>query len=176
MTDLDSAMGQAAFGGLIGVSQQAVSDLVGREVLRKGDTARQWLLAYCEHMRQMAAGRDPDGLLSTERARVAKETADKIAMQNAVARREYAPVSMLELVLAEIARQIATRLDSVGPQIRRRCPELPPVALAVLTGELAACRELCAAACLDDAERIAQAGEDEDDAPADDDTVDEVPA
>lgn len=164
MTDLDSRMTQLGFGGLVGVSQQAVSDLVSRGVLHDGDTARTWLLAYCAHIRAMAAGRDADGELSTERARVARATAEKLERANAVSRREFAPVGLLEIVLADIARQVATRLDAVVPQIRRRLPDLPAAVLAQIAAELAACRELCAAANLADAERLVREGEEEEDA------------
>lgn len=158
-------MTQAAFGGLVGISQPAVSDLIARGVLRQGDTARVWLLAYSEHLRLVAAGRDPDGELSTERARVARATAEKIEMANAVTRREFAPIGLLELVLADMARKVSTRLDAVVPQIRRRAPDLPAAVLAFITAELVDARESCAAVNLDDAEKLAREGDDEDDAP-----------
>lgn len=158
-------MTQAGFGGLVGISQQAVSDLVGRAVLRDGDTARTWLKAYCEHLRTMAAGRDPDGELSTERARVARATAEKLERANAVARRELAPVATLEIVLTDVARQVATRLDAVVPQIRRRLPDLPASVIALISSEVAACREICADANLAEADRLERAGEDEDETP-----------
>jgi phage terminase Nu1 subunit (DNA packaging protein) len=164
MTDLDTVMTQATFGALVGISQPAVSDLQAREVLRQGDTGRTWLLAYCQHLREVAAGRDPDGQLSEQRARVAKETADKIAMANAVTRRELAPVGLLEVVLADIARQVSTRLDAIVPQLRRRLPDLPPAALNAIAAELAVCRELCASVNLADAERLSRDG-DEDEEP-----------
>lgn len=162
--DLDQPITQAAFGELVGVSQQAISEMQAQGVVRQGDSARVWLLAYCQRLRDAAAGRDPDGELATERARVARATAEKIEMANAVTRREFAPVGLLELVLGEMARQIATRLDALVPLIRRRMPDLPPSVLAQITAEVAACRELCAAANLADAERLAR----DDDEAADD--------
>jgi phage terminase Nu1 subunit (DNA packaging protein) len=159
---LDAACTQAQFGELVGISQPAVSDLLARDVLKRGDSAQVWLLAYCEHLRIIAAGRDPDGELSTERARVARETADRIAMQNAVSRKEYAPVAYLEIVLGDVARQIAQRLDALVPQIRRRLPDLPPSVLTQITQEVIACRDLCAAASLADAERLEQVEDDAD--------------
>lgn len=162
MTDLDSRMTQASFGALVGITQQAVSDLISRGVLRDGDTPRTWLVAYCEHLRQVAAGRDPDGELSTERARVARATAEKLERQNSVARGEFAPVAVLELVLGDIARQVATRLDALVPQIRRRHPDLPARVLAQIAVDVQACRDLCASVNLQDAERLQREGEDED--------------
>lgn len=159
-------MSQAAFGGLVGVSQQAVSDLLARGVIRQGDTARTWLLAYCENLRAVAAGRDPDGELSTERARVARATAEKIEMQNAVTRRELAPIAALEVVLNDVAKRIAARLDSLVPQIRRTAPEVPTSVLARVAAEVAECRAACAQVNLADADKLASEGDDEDEAAA----------
>lgn len=155
MIDLDATMTQAAFGELVGISQQAVSDLQARDIIRQGDTARVQLLAYCNHLREMAAGRDPDGQLVSERARVAKETADKIAMANAITRKEYAPVGLLEVVLSDLARQLNARLDGVVPQLKRTMPDLPAPALAAVAKTLAVCRGLCADVNIANAERLA---------------------
>lgn len=165
--DLDLKCTQAEFGALVGMTQPAVSDLLSRGVLVADQPARVWLLAYCQHMREMAAGRDLSGELSVERARLARESADKIAMANAVTRRELIPVSHLEAVLNAVARQISTRLDALVPQLRRRMPDLPPALVAQVAAEIAACRELCAAANLGDADRIARAdGDDEEEGAA----------
>lgn len=166
MTDLESVMTQAAFGGLVGVSQPAVSDLLARGVIRQGDTGRTWLLAYCEHLRAVAAGRDPDGELSTERARVARATAEKIEMQNAATRREVAPIAALELVLNDVAKRIAARLDALVPQIRRTAPDVPSAVLARIAADVAECRAACAAVNMADADKLAQDPEDDDEAAA----------
>jgi hypothetical protein len=48
---------QKEFAAHVGLSQQAVSDLVRREILLKGGTLNEWWLAYCEHLREVAAER-----------------------------------------------------------------------------------------------------------------------
>lgn len=158
---LDSVCSQAVFGQMVGIGQPAVSDLQARGVILPGDTAGEWLLAYCGHLRETAAGRDPTGELI--RARVIGETAknERLERQNAVERREYAPVNLLEVALGAVARQLATRLDAVVPLLRRRLPDMPSSALNIIGDELAACRDLLAEVNLDDAERI-DAGDDED--------------
>lgn len=152
--NLDAPILQVEFADLVGVSEAAVSQWLSEGVLERGGSARQWLQAYCARLREQAAGRDPTGELTSERARVARETADKIAMENAVRRREHAPVGLLEVVLSHIARQIATRLDALVPQIKRRIPSIDPAALAMIEADLATCRELCASVNLADAERL----------------------
>lgn len=121
---LDEVATQAAFGALVGVTQQAVSDLMARGVIQMGQPAGTWLLAYCEHLRQVAAGRDPDGQLAEQRTRLAREQADRVALQNAVQRKEYAPVVLLEEVVANGMRQAASQLDSFLPEVLRRFPYL----------------------------------------------------
>lgn len=122
MFDLSSQVSQSAFGALVGISQPAVSDLISRGVLVNGGNAGEWLIAYCAHIREVAAGRATIGDLdlATERARLASEQADKVAMQNAIMRREYAPVSLLANSVAKTGRQIAVILEAIPVQLKRR--------------------------------------------------------
>lgn len=145
-------MTQRQFGEVVGVSQQAVSDLVTRGVLTDGATAGEWLIAYCGHLREMAAGRAAAGDLdlATERARLAKEQADKIAMQNAVARRELTPTVVLEQVLAGAAAKIAGILEAIPGMIRRRVPQLTAVDIDLIAAEVAKARNTVAAMSLAD--------------------------
>jgi len=50
MVDLQSPMTQTAFGQLVGISQQAVSDLLRRDVLQAAGTGEVWLHQYCAHL------------------------------------------------------------------------------------------------------------------------------
>lgn len=122
MTDLTARPTQAEFGTLVGISQPAVSDLLTRGVLQAGGTAGEWLTAYCAHLREVAAGRAAEGGvdLATERARLAREQADKIGMQNAVTRGELAPRALLVEVLTRTAPKVCGLLDAIVPQLRRR--------------------------------------------------------
>jgi phage terminase Nu1 subunit (DNA packaging protein) len=84
-----------------GISRQAVSDLVRRGVLPDappgGYEVQTCLRLYIEHLREVAAGRASDAEdaldLVEQRARLAKEQADKQAMENAVRRGELVPRS-----------------------------------------------------------------------------------
>ena len=83
---LDTSVTQEAFGAMVGISQPAVSDLVTRGILHKGDSVRTWLLSYCDHMRGVAAGRDPDGEarragIETPRDRVFRLQGDDLEME-----------------------------------------------------------------------------------------------
>lgn len=158
--DLTQQISQESFGQLVGVTQQAVSDLVGRGILPQGETVGAWLLAYTKHLREQAAGRGADGELARERARLAREQADRVAMENATSRRELAPVSVLELVLAKMAGDVASILQGIVPRVKRRAPAITSEALAVVEDELIKARTRAAALSLADVE---EAPDEEDD-------------
>jgi phage terminase Nu1 subunit (DNA packaging protein) len=162
--DLQATCTQEAFGRLVGISQQAVSDLASRGVLTAGQTIGTWLLAYCAHIREQAAGRS-ESELTSERARLAREQADRVAMHNALRRKEVAPVAILEEVLAHVARQISARLDALVPELKRCIPDLPPEALQLVGERVAVVRAAAAGVRLSTADEIAaQEAQDEADA------------
>ncbi len=162
LADLDAVtLTQEAFGLLVGISQPAVSDLMTRGVIQAGDTGGAWLRAYCAHLREQAAGRGADGELASERARLAREQADAVAMRNAQTRRELVPVALAEAALAHIGRQVATRLEAIVPQLRRRVPDMPPEALRYVEEEVARARSAAAALKLADADQPDPDDEDE---------------
>jgi phage terminase Nu1 subunit (DNA packaging protein) len=122
---LDNRVTQAEFGELVGISQQAVSELMAKKVLQMGATARVWLLAYCANLRDVASGRDPDGALVLERTRLAREQADEKAIGNAIKRREFAPIGLLADVLATASAAVVDRFDALPADLRKACPDLP---------------------------------------------------
>lgn len=167
MHDLTSPVTQARFGDLVGITQPAVSELVRRKILPDGASADEWLLAYCDHLREMAAGRggESGAELVAERARLAREQADKIAMQNAVTRGELAPAYVLEEVLSRAGARAARLLETIPGTLRRRLPQLSGDDIAVVTGIVAKARNLAASLKLSDV-----------DADSDGVVVDDVPA
>jgi len=148
---LSEPLTQEQFGDLVGVSQQAISELLGRGILKAGQPAATWLRAYTKHLREQAAGRGADGELARERARLAREQADRVAMDNAVNRRELAPIAVLELVLAKMAGDVGSVLQGLVPRLRRRV-ELPTEALRIFEDEVSKARNRAAALSLADAE------------------------
>lgn len=75
---LDKKATQVSFAELVQISQPAVNKHVGR-CLQKGQTLRVWLHAYCEQLRNEAAGRGGDDQASLTRSRI-KESDAKTAM------------------------------------------------------------------------------------------------
>jgi len=144
--DLDAKVTQAEFGRLVGISQPAVSGFVSRGILRDGDTAAAWLLAYCEHLREVAGGRLAAGDLdlATERAALARVQRERIEMANAVTRKELAPVVVIAEVLARVGRQIASILEALPPAIKRRAQSLTADDLLEIEKEIVKARNLAA--------------------------------
>lgn len=119
---------QADFAELVGISQQAVSQLIQKGALEPGDTLGRWILDYCDRLRDQAAGRDADGSLSKERAALARTQRVGQEIRNAKEMGEWAPIGLLADVLALAASAVTDRFDSLEGAIRKACPDLPGTA------------------------------------------------
>jgi len=151
MVDLQSPMKQGDFGQLVGISQQAVSDLVRRDVLFPGAAGGMWLQQYCAHLREQAAGRAAAGELdlAAERARLARAQSERIEMQNAETRRESAPVVLLEIAVATMGRKVAAVLEAIPVKIKRRSKNLSAEDIEIITAEITKARNIAASAQFD---------------------------
>lgn len=107
---------------------------------------------YIRQLRATAAGRAAAGGvdLATERARLAREQADRVAMANAVTRGELTPTVVLEQVLAACASKAAGIFDAVPGIVKRRYPDLPSSAVDLIAAEIARARNLYAGMTLAD--------------------------
>ncbi|MDZ4254846.1 MAG: terminase small subunit [Sulfuritalea sp.] len=135
------------------LSQQAVSQMLADlRIDWKSATLAQVRVAYIRRLREQAAGRATIGDLDLagERARLAKEQADRVAMQNAVTRGELAPVALLEQVLAAAAGKVAGIFDAIPGLVRRRVPHLTREDLDLIAAEIAKARNTVAAMSLTD--------------------------
>ena len=146
--NLDAPWTQANFGDLVGIGQPAVSDLIARNVLQTGQTARQWLDAYCSHLREMAAGRGMDGELAYQRAEAARVSRERNEIKLALERNTFAPVPLLEQVLATVGRKIAGLLEPLPGRLHKLCPALTPDDVVLIQRELAQACDVAAMASL----------------------------
>ena len=145
MIDLKEKVTQSAFGDMVGISQPAVSDLLSRGVIGANQAVGEWLKSYCHHLREQAAGRAAAGDLDLagERAALAKVQRERIEMQNAVTRKQLAPVDLIEEVLARVGRQIVGILEAIPVQLKRRS-SLTAEDLDFITREIVKARNLAA--------------------------------
>ncbi|MDP2172007.1 MAG: terminase small subunit [Rhodocyclaceae bacterium] len=129
------------------MDQSSVSRLCAElEIDWRNSTIDQLRIAYIRRLREQAAGRAASGDLDLagERARLAKEQADRVSMQNAVTRGELAPVILIEEVLTKAASKVAGIFDAIPGVIRRRLPALPEEALRLIADEIAKARNTVA--------------------------------
>ncbi len=140
---LDAPISQAEFAQIIGVSEARVSQLVSEGVLTRGETAAEWVIAYCERLRDQAAGRLGDSLgldLVQERAALAREQRIGQEIKNAVARKEYAPVGLLADVLGQAASAVVDRFEQLEGMLKKACPDLPDEAKTTVMTVIAQAR------------------------------------
>jgi phage terminase Nu1 subunit (DNA packaging protein) len=151
---------QASIGIHLDLDQSSVSRLCkDLGIDHKTASLAEIRIAYIRHLRETAAGRLASGSLdlATERARLAKEQADKIGMQNAVSRRELAPSYLLEEILAATGAKVAAILDGIPGAIRRRNQALTASDIHTIASEIAKARNLAASMTLDQLESEAVA-------------------
>jgi phage terminase Nu1 subunit (DNA packaging protein) len=151
---------QAEIADHLDVSDRRVRELaVEWGIDSKSISLAEWRVRYIRHLREQAAGRATEGDLdlATERARLAKEQADKIGMQNAITRRELAPSYLLEEVLAAAGAKVAAILDAIPGAIRRRNQNLTAADIETIASEIAKARNIAAAITLEELEAEAAA-------------------
>ena len=98
----------------------------------KGARADEPELDEAEQRRQMVVDD-----FNKERARQAAETADKLALENAVRRRELVPVTVLRNALTEAGTLIRSRLETLPAHLKRRIPLLRSHELSIVKQEVA---------------------------------------
>jgi phage terminase Nu1 subunit (DNA packaging protein) len=141
--DLDQQATQAAFGELVGIAQPTVSTLMSEGKLPSSGSLRVLLLAYCQRLRDQAAGRLGENAtldLVQERAALAREQREGQAIKNAVARKEYAPIGLLADVLGMASSAVVDRFDQLEGTLRKACPDLPDDAKAAVLTVIASAR------------------------------------
>lgn len=146
------------------LSQQAVSALCADLAIDwKTVTLDEIRVAYIRRLREQAAGRAAAGELDLagERARLAKEQADKIAMQNAERRGELAPVAAMEMVLANVGTKVGRILDTIPAMVRRRVPDVDSKTIEAIEADIAKCRNQAAAMTLASLDEPDEADQDE---------------
>jgi phage terminase Nu1 subunit (DNA packaging protein) len=180
MFDTDAPLVQSSVAAAVGVSKQAISALLSDGSLPPCATNGDLLLAYCERLREQAAGRmggEIGGLdLVQERAALARSQRESQDLKNAVARGEFAPVGLLADVLGRAASSVVDRFDLLEGALRKACPDISDEVLLAVLGVNAAARNewLRATARLVDDYIDQMAGDDEEAEPLPDFGQDDV--
>lgn len=105
---------------VLDLSERQVYDLVRRGIIPRARPGKYDLFAciraYVRHIREQAAGRlskDGDLDIVAERARVAREQADGLAMKNAVTRQELVPAGDIEASRVAVHSAVVRRIRAV---------------------------------------------------------------
>lgn len=114
--------------------------MVKRGILIPGETAGAWLLAYCNHLREQAAGRSAD--LTVERAGLAKENKLRARIAKLKELGEWAPIENLTLVLSRVTAQMASQFEHIPVKLKRAYPDLTAEQLGIIRTELDAARNI----------------------------------
>lgn len=119
--NLDDVTTQKGFADLVGLSEARVSQLAADGVLVRGETCRAWLLAYCERLRDQAAGRlgsTPDGLdLVQERAMLARHQGGIAQMKLSELRGELIRVDAVRATWANAVLSTRDALLQIPPRL-----------------------------------------------------------
>jgi phage terminase Nu1 subunit (DNA packaging protein) len=128
---------------MLGVTDRALRDFAERGLVVKTGRGTYELAAsirrYCEHMREVAAGRGgEEGVLdlTAERARLAKEQADAQALKNAVAREELLPAADVERQWREVLAGVRSRMLAVPSRTRQALPHLTASEVTIIDREV----------------------------------------
>lgn len=136
----------------LATNEHEVRDLVALGVLPKPVRGVGYDLDECRvllfrHLRrQVATGEDAERKrdrqdivddINKERARQAAETADKLALENAVRRRELVPVAELRDALLKVAGLVRANLEAWPAMLKRAAPHLRNSEVAVIKREIA---------------------------------------
>ena len=144
LIDMEQQATQASLAALVGVTQPTISKLMADGKIPAAGTLGELLLAYCQRLRDQAAGRvgsEVGGLdLVQERAALAREQREGQAIKNAVARKEFAPVGLLADVLGMAASSVVDRFDQLEGSLRKACPDLPDEAKTTIQQVIASAR------------------------------------
>mgnify|MGYP000051795248 CR=1 FL=1 len=140
--DHSKACSQKDFSIIQGVSEKTISLLISKGVLYVGQSLGDWILRYSSHLREQAAGRATNGELdlATERAGLAMQQKLRIEMQNAITRREYAPIQAMEIGLSDLMVKLAAKFDTIIGKVKVRSDKLTADDLEVIGSVLAEVR------------------------------------
>ncbi len=141
---MDAEITASDLAEMFGVSKRSISDFSERGIILKTGRnrfdLRKSVQLYCDHLRGIAAGRGGDNAdaLTVERARLAAEQADNVAMKNAVLRREMVAISDVRNEWVTIGRRLRNEMMSVASRCRQMLPHLTTFDVDLIDKEIRA--------------------------------------
>lgn len=144
MVDMSAPVVQTVVADVVGVSKQAISAMVQEGKLPECKTMGEMIAAYCERLRDQAAGRlgDETGGLDLVQERAALARSQRIAqeLKNDVAKGEYAPIGLLADVLGMASSAVVDRFEQLEGALRKSCPDIDDEVMTVVMRVVAGAR------------------------------------
>ncbi|MDH3636852.1 MAG: hypothetical protein OES09_00105 [Gammaproteobacteria bacterium] len=115
---------QQQFADAVGTTRQTIAEHCRKGIMDLSLGFDECLLRYCAHIRAIAAGRGADYGeldLTAERARLAKEQADRAEMENAIRRGEQVNVEAVQDLWTVVLTNVKARLLGIPT---KAAPEL----------------------------------------------------
>ncbi len=119
---------QTKFAEHVGASRQAIGKLVQSGILDLGRGIDYARTQYCEHLREVAAGRqssEADYDLTAERARLAHHQANNEALKEAQVHGDLLPAELVIELCSGLVGAARAKLLAVHNKIRNRFTDLP---------------------------------------------------
>lgn len=122
-------------GALTELKKKGIAVHLGHDAYDLQATVR----AYVQHLRGIASGRGGEEqalTLTAERARLAREQADSVALKNAALRAELVSAAEVTREWAEVLRKVRAGVLAVPSRVRAALPHLTAADVAVLDHEI----------------------------------------
>lgn len=122
-------------GALTDLKKRGIAVHLGHDAYDLAATVR----AYVQHLRGVASARGGEDhvlALTTERARLAKEQADSVALKNAALRGDLVPAADVTREWAEVLRKVRAGVLAVPSRLRASLPHLGAADLLAVDAEL----------------------------------------
>lgn len=125
---------------LLNLTPRRIQQLAAEGVIPKDERGKYLLIPavqqYVKYLQEKVGGGSGVADLSSQRARLAKEQADKIERENAVRNGQLIPADQFVRALADVAGQAIPLIDALPGQIRLRQPDAPVSFIKVVEDEL----------------------------------------
>lgn len=134
---------RAELAALIGVSERMITELAKQGIVIRAARGKYQMkasvAAYCEHLRNTAAGRggkDHVESLAGERARLAREQADGHALKNALLRGDTLDRVEVQATWSGIMSSVRSGMLAVTPRVQQQLPALTLAEAGIIEREI----------------------------------------
>src|SRR3990170_4659147 len=130
---IGESMTEAEFAAYVGRDQSTISRWLSDGVLTRGADAPTWLRELIDHLAGQAAGRRGNGPLDLvqERARLAREQADKTNFELRRLRGEFAPLPLVCEAITTCNSLVKRQLLNLAHELKSLLPEIEPKRVSI---------------------------------------------